>query len=271
MSRFNKHLQLGGRWLKCGWRLFQRNPWLLGGMGACCAVVLFAAAAIPLIGSPLAGVLAPALLASFYLAVEGVAKQKAKLPLGLRIVALKQAPKEFLNIGREENRLMQVVMLGLYSLVVVVLTDVVVWLIAGTAWANRSLDTPLSTLPVVVLAGMIVLAIYFVLAASLVYTLPLAVLQHQPLVPAMSDSLKRSMHYVYALAAVLALLAAPLLLGAMVSFYSSPLARAVGLISLAVVLPVCVCSLYCSYRTLFPVAEPGQAIEPDLKRAKYVG
>lgn len=271
MSRFKKHAELGLRWLRCGWRLFGRNPWLLGGMGACSVAALALLAAIPLIGSPFIGLLAPALAASFYIAIDAVAARKAKLPPALRGAALKQAPLEFLNIGREENRLLQTVMLGLYGLVVVVLADILVWLVAGTAWTNRALGTHVSGLGVVVVAGVILLAIYLLLAASLVYALPLALLQQQPLAPAMRDSFKRSAQHVYALSPLVALLALPWLVGALLSFYSTVAGYAVGIAAAALVVPVVACSFYCSYRTVFPVPAERPVVERVPSSVKQAG
>lgn len=271
LAQVRKHAQLGLRWVKCGWRLFRRNPWLLGGMGFCAAAVLFLLALIPLIGDPLIGLLAPFLGASFFIAVDGIARQRAELPPALRLVALKRSPKEFLNVSREENRLLQVVLLGLCSLVAVVLADIVVWFVAGTAWATRGLGTGASGLALVIVAGSILFASYLLLAASLVYTLPLALLQQQPLVPAMAASLTRSAHYVFALLVVLALLAAPLLLGALVSFYARPLGYLAGLAASALALPLAACSLYCSYRTVFPALAAEPAHQPGFARANQAG
>lgn len=269
MPRFKTHTELGWRWIACGWRLFSRNPWLLGGMGACAVAALLALAAIPLIGSPLVGLLVPALLGSFYLAVDGVARHKAPLPPALRAAAIRQAPGELLNVVRVENGLMHVVLLGFYGLVVTVLADIVVWLAAGTAWVNRSLDLHISALPAVAGAGLILLAIYLALGASLVYTLPLVLLQNQPLSPAMRASLVRSGRYGAALLVILALPAAPLLLGALVSLYSPVIGYVAGFALGAAALPVAACAFYCSYRTVFPLppAEPGGRAAPKARPA----
>lgn len=269
MPPVKKHAQLGLRWLKCGWRLFVRNPWLLGGMGGCAAVALFAVSLVPMIGSPLIGLLAPTLLASFYIAIDGVARQRAKLPPALRAVAVKHSPKEFLNLAREENRLLQVALLGLYSLAVVVVADMLAWFLAGTTWANRSLGMHYSAIPVVGLIGLLLLAIYLLLAASLVYALPLALLQNQPLVPAVTASFRRGVHYAFALLTIVAFGVAPFILGALLSLYSHALGVAGAVLALAVVAPVATCSLYCSFRTVFPLADTADtAVNPPLRSAK---
>ncbi len=240
-------------------------------MGGCATVVLFALALLPLVGTPLIGWVVPLLLASFYVAIDAVARQKTKLPPALRIPALKQSPREFLNIAREEQRLLQAVLLGLFSLATVVLADVVVWLVAGTAWTNRTLGASASGLAMMILAGSILCVVYFALAAALVYALPLALLQHQPLVPAMRHSLSRSARYAVALLVVTALLAAPPVLGVLVAFYFAPLGYFVGLAAAALVLPVVACSFYCSYRTIFPALVTAPVVASRVRGMRQAG
>jgi hypothetical protein len=45
MKRLRKQLELGVRWLDCGWRLFKRNPWLLLGMALVSMVIVILAIA----------------------------------------------------------------------------------------------------------------------------------------------------------------------------------------------------------------------------------
>lgn len=270
LQRLKRHSKLGFRWIRCGWRLFLRNPWLLGGMGMCCSAAAAVIVQVPLVGSPFLGLLAPTAIASFYLAVDGISRQKTKLPAALRFVAVKQSPREFMNVAREDHRLMQVLVMGLYSLVVVVLTDILVWFVAGTVLASPLGGLTFAGLVGVGFATLLRLAIYLLLAASLVYTLPLALLQNQALVPALLDSIRRALHYGIALLVIVLLLLAPLFFGAIVSFYSKFAGYLVGFVAGVIALPVSVCGLYCSYRTVFPDAEPAQAIHADFKRANYV-
>lgn len=270
MERIQRHAALGWRWIRCGWRLFQRNPWLLGGMGLCCALLFVALAHIPLAGGPFVALLAPSAVASFYIAIDGVSKQKMKLPSALRLAAIRQSPREFLNVTREETRLMQVLVMGLYSLVAVVLTDIVVWLVAGTALASPLASLSVPALLAVLVATLLRFAIYLLLIASLAFTVPLALLQNQALVPAMVDGIRRGLHYGIALLVIVAVMLTPLLLGFLASFLSAWLGYLLGIAAAAAVLPVSVASLYCSYRTVFTTAQPVTRIDADFKRANYV-
>lgn len=270
MRRLKRHTELGLRWTRCGWRLFRRNPWLLAGMGFICSAVAVAIGQVPLAGGPFLGLLAPTAAASFYIAVDGISKQKMKLPPALRFTAIKQSPREFMNVARKENWLMQVLVMGVYSLVVVVLTDILIWSIAGTALANPLAGLSLPALAGVAIVILLRFAIYLLLAASLVFTVPLGLLQNQALVPAMVDSLRRALHYGIALVAVLALLLVPVLLGIAASFYATWLGYLFGLVAGAAALPIAACSLYCSYRTVFPLAESTRNVDLDIKRVHYV-
>lgn len=270
LQRLKTHTELGLRWIRCGWRLFQRNPWLLAGMGLICSAAAVAIEQVPLAGGPFLGLLAPMAAASFYISIDGISKQKMKLPPALRVAAIKQSPREFLNVGRKENWQMQVLVMGLYSLVVVVLTDIVIWVIAGGALANPLAGLSLPALAGVAIVTLLRFVIYLLLAASLVFTIPLGLLQKQALVPAMVDSLRRALHYGIALIAIIALLLVPALIGAAASFYSTWLGYLLGFLAGAAVLPIAACSLYCSYRTVFPLAESPRGTGVDLKRANYV-
>jgi len=270
LQRITQGAGLGLRWIRCGARLYARNPWLLGGMGVCAAALVAAAGAIPFLGGPLLGLLAPALAASFYVAIDGVAQQRLRLPAKLRTAALKQAPKELLNIARDERRLLQVVLLGLYALVGVVLTDVLVWSVAGTAWSNRALGVSGQLVPVL-LGVVVLLAAYLLLAASLVYTLPLTLLRGEPLIPSIAASFARSMRHPVALLAVAALGIAPFLLEALLAIGAPVLAYAAAFAAGAALMPLVACSLYCSYRTLFPPTEPAHDARTPAKPVPRAG
>jgi hypothetical protein len=269
LERLQKQAELGLRWIRCGWRLFLRNPWLLGGMGFCCSALAVALGQVPLVGGPFLALLAPTAVASFYIAIDGISKQKMKLPPALRLLAVKQSPREFMNIAREERRLMQVVVMGLYGLVVVVLTDILIWMIAGAAIMGPLTNLSASALFGVMIAILLRFAIYLMLAASLVFTLPLALLHDHALVPAVVDSLRSARHHGIALLAIVALSLAPFLLGGLASFYSTWIGYATGLLVGGMVLPISVCSLYCSYRTMFTVTQPVQRVSANLERANY--
>lgn len=267
MQRLKKHAELGLRWIRCGWRLFSRNPWLLGAMGFCCSVVATAMVQVPLVGYPFLGLLAPTAVASFYITIDAISKQKTKLPAALRWAAIRQSPREFRNIARQERRLMQVLVMGLYSLVTVVVTDILIWLLAGAVLASPLSGLSFGALIIAAIATLLRFSLYLLLAASLVFTLPLALLQDQALVPAVIDSTRRSLHYGVALLVVGASLFVPLFLGAIASFYSTGLGYGIGILTGTIALPVSVCSLYCSYRTVFTFAEPAHQMHAHLRGA----
>jgi len=270
VERFKKHVDLGRRWIRCGWRLFARNPWLLGGMGFWCAAAAVGLLQIPLIGGPLLGFLAPALVAAFYIAIEDVSKQKIKLPNALRVSAVKQSVREFLNVTRDERRLMQVLVMSLYGMIVVVLTDILMWFVAGTAIASPFSSLSAGAMITVMVALLLRFAIYALLSASLVFTLPLALLQDQALIPAMASSVRRVWDYLFALSVVVVLMLCPLLIGALISFYANWLGYLVGMLAAIFVLPISVCSFYCGYRTMFIAEHTNQPVGSPLRRANSV-
>jgi hypothetical protein len=255
MSRFRKHTELGFRWLTCGWRLFLRNPWLLGGMGFCAAALISALALIPFLGGLLIALVAALLLASAYLAIDNVSRQKMSLPASLRLVAVKQSPRELISVFRNEQRVFPTVVTGLYSMVAALLIGVLVRLMAGSAWAKDWTSLGFVALSGVLAAWLLALCIYFLLAWSLIYALPLAFLQQEPLVPAIGRSFKTAARHAFGLSVVLGFLLVPILVGAIASLVSAWAAHALAFLVGAVVLPITAASLYCSYRTVFPQRE----------------
>jgi hypothetical protein len=248
-------LELGRRWLKCGSRLFGRNPWLLGGMSASVALLFTLLALIPLVGPLVIALFAPILLASTYLVIDKVAQMKMALPEDLRRDAIRQAPRALVEVFRDEQHVVPTLVAGIFSLAVVLMTHLLIRVIAGNAWVARWSTLDIGSLLLVLLAGLVVLAVYFLLAAALLYALPLAFLQNEALVPAIGRSFKASTLYAPALAIVLAPLLLPSLLAALASYVSVWLAPPVWLLVAAVVLPVVATSVYCSYRTLFSTKE----------------
>ncbi len=255
MKRFKKQLEIGLRWVRCGWRLFLRNPWLLGGMGLFCVVGIAALTLIPLVGGLLIALLAPVALASAYLAIDKLSRQKMALPASLRGAAIKQSPRELLGVFRDDDRAVPMVLLGIYSLAVALLINIAVQLLAGSAWVDRWMNLDAGALLGVLATAILALSLYVLLAASLVYALPLAFLQDEPLVPAVGRSLKASARHLFALSVILGLLLAPFFLGAIASYLSIWATYLAWLVVGTVVLPVVAASSYCSYRTLFPVRE----------------
>jgi len=250
-----RQLELGRRWLKCGSRLFGRNPWLLGGMAVCAAILLTLLSLIPLVGPLVIALLAPILLASTYLAIDKVAQMKFVLPADLRREAIRQSPRALIAVFRKEDQIVPTLVAGIFSLAVVLMTNLLISVIAGNAWVARWTSLDLASLLLVLVAGLIVIGVYFLLAGALVFALPLAFLQDEALVPAIRRSFKASIRYALALGIVLAPLLLPSLLGMLASYVSVWIAPLVWLLVVTVVLPVVATSVYCSYRTLFSVKE----------------
>lgn len=251
MQRIAKHLRIGRRWITIGWQLFRRNPWLLGGMGFTTAVLISALALIPLLGSLLIALLAPILLASAYLAIDNVHKQKISLPAALRVPALKQSPRHLVDVLRDEARIFPTAVACVYSTAGALLINLLVHLLAGDAWVATWSSLEWMSLLGVFAAALLGLVLYAVLAATLIYALPLAFLLDEPLVPSLLRSLKASRHFALALLVLLGLFLAPLLLGAVVSCISPWTAYPIWLVTGTVVLPVVAAGLYGSYHDIF--------------------
>jgi hypothetical protein len=251
LRRIWKHLRIGRRWLIGGGRLFMHNPWLLGGMGFMTAILISAVALIPLLGALLVALLAPVLLGSAYLAIDGVYRQKMVLPASLRLPALKQSPRQLFVVFRDEARLVPTAVACIYSAAGMVLINLPLQLLPGDVWvANWSSLDRVSLLGVLAMA-LFALLLYIVLAASLIYALPLTFLRDEPLIPSLLRSLKASRHFVFALLLLLSVLLIPFLLGAAVSLFSLWAGYFAWLIASSIVLPAVVTSLYCSYQDIF--------------------
>jgi len=256
MSRLTRHAALGRRWLACGWRLLRRNPWLLGGMGACAALLLVALSAIPLLGGPLIALTAPAFLASFMLAIDRVGKLNMPLPKVLRRAALRESPRALFTVFRHERRLLPITVVSLASMAVSLLTNMLVWLIAGSAWSRSWASLDARGMLAVAAAVLIALTVYFLLAAALVYALPRTFLRDKPLVPEIVRSLKAGLHYATALAVVLGIVPLIMLVAVALSPLSLLVAYVVALVLYASALPLVACALYCSYRSVYQPRPP---------------
>ena len=231
------------------------NPWLLGGMGLTTAIVIGVLALVPLLGGLLNALLAPIWLASTYLAIDGVHKQPMVLPASLRVPALKQSPQKLIGVFGHDAHVLPVAVACLYSAAAVLLTNLPVQVLAGNAWVADWSSLDHAAQAGVLAAMALVFALYTVLAASLIYALPLTFLRDEPLIPSFRQSLRASRHFVIALLVLLGALLAPLLLVAIASRLSPWLGYLVWLIAGSVILPVIIASLYRSYRDIFDLKE----------------
>jgi hypothetical protein len=251
LERFWKHLYIGRRWLLNGWRLFTRNPWLLGGMGLTAAVVLGVLELIPLLGGLLIALVAPVMLSSVYLSLDTIYRHNKILPTELRLPALKQSPLQLLHVFRNEERVLPASAASVLSVSVVLLIHLLLRLVAGEAWVANwsSLDLPiqLGTLAMRLLA----FVCYVVLAASLIYALPLTFLRGEPLMPSLRQSLKASRHFTIALLLLLGVLLLPFFLSLLAAGLSLWIGYLLWLVIGSVTLPVVSAALYCSYHDIF--------------------
>jgi hypothetical protein len=251
LQRISKHLRIGWRWLTGGWRLFLHNPWLLGGMGLTAAALIAVLALIPLLGGLLVALLAPVWLASAYLAIDGVRRMPMALPASLRMPALKQSPLQLVAVFRNHEHVLPMAVACLFSAAAVLLTNLPVQILAGNAWVADWSSLEHVAQAGVLVAMLLVFALYTVVAATLIYALPLTFLRDEPLVPALRHSLRASRHFAVGLLVLMAVLVAPFLVGAMVSLFSPWAGYLVSFSISAVVFPVIAAGLYCSYRDIF--------------------
>ena len=256
MKKLEKQFDIGVRWLRCGWRLLQRNPFILLGMALVSLVILLALGAIPLFGNALAALLVPIFASSGMLVADELSKQKMALPASLRIAAFVRAPKEVFRVFANEERLFPVLVLCLYVMAVALLATIAAHLLTGGAWASVWASLGIGGMLKVSFAWLLVLVIYFFVAASLVYAIPLTFLRDQPLVPALGHSLRASVKHILALAVIFGLLFVPFVFGRIVLYFSAPAGFVVWLLLGAIVLPLTITSCYCSYRTAFPTKSP---------------
>jgi hypothetical protein len=244
---------LGLRWVTLGWRLFRRSPWLLGGMGLCSAVPIGLLLSVPFVGAPAVALLAPIFLASTYLVIDRFVNQKSPpRPVKVRrVAALRQSPRELVGVLRDEDRLIPMALFCLYSMGVVVLISVVVLLVAGNAWSVAWSVLDAAARLRVLAAMSLALAFYLLLAASLIYALPLVLLQKLPLVPAVARSLGASWRHGVALSVLCGFLLLPLAVVSVASHVSFAAGCLLGVATAVIVLPVTGAGLYGSYRTIF--------------------
>jgi hypothetical protein len=235
--------------------LFARNPWLLGSMGLCCAVLISVLKLIPVIGSLLVALVAPILLASTYLAIDRVARLKMALPARLRSVAIKQSPRELIGVFRDEKRMVPAIVTAIFTVTVALVVNIVIEFVAGAAWSQPLTSLGAVPLVTVLVLTLLALIVYAWVAAALIYALPLAFLQNEALIPAVARSLTVSRNNVGALMVILGLGLAPYLLGAIASYVSIWATVLIWILAGAVMLPLVATSLYCSYRTVLPVRE----------------
>lgn len=258
MKKLERQFDIGLRWLRCGWRLLQRNPYILLGMALAALPILLILGAIPLFGNVLVALVVPIFLSSAVLVADELSKQKMALPASLRTAALMRAPKDLFRVFADEERLIPVLVLCLYVMAVALLATIAAHLLTGGAWASVWASLGIGGMLKVSVAWLLVLVVYFVIGASLVYAIPLAFLQDEPLVPALGRSFRASAKHMLALAVIFGLLLAPFAVGKIVLQFSPPAGYVTWLLGGVIALPLTITSCYCSYRTAFPTNSPAE-------------
>ncbi len=259
MKKLEKQFDIGMRWLRCGWRLLQRNPYVLLGMALVCLPILLALGTVPLFGNVLVALVVPIFVSSAVLVADELSRQKMALPASLRTAALLRAPKEIFKVFADEERLFPVLVLCLYVMAVALLATIAAHLLTGGAWASVWASLGIGGMLKVSFAWLLVLVIYFLIAASLIYAIPLTFLRDEPLVPALGRSFRASLKHLLALAVIFCLLLAPFAFGKIVLQFSAPAAYVIWLLGGIIVLPLTITSCYCSYRTAFPTKSPAES------------
>ena len=252
IKKLERQVDIGLRWLRCGWRLLQRNPYIFLGMALVALPVLLVLGTIPLFGNVLVALVVPIFLSSAVLVADDLSKQKMALPASLRTAALMRAPKELFRVFGDEDRLIPVLVLCLYVMAVALLATIAAHLLTGGAWASVWASLGIGGMLKVSVAWLLILVIYFLIGASLIYAIPLAFLRDQPLVPALGRSFRASTKHMLALAVIFGLVLAPFVCGKIVLQFSAPAGYVTWLLGGAIALPLTITSSYCSYRTAFP-------------------
>jgi hypothetical protein len=233
-------------------RHFRRNPWPLLGLGLMSALLLGILLLIPFLGGLLATAIAPLLLAGGFQLVHQSMQRPQALPGTLRGAALLRAPQVFLEIFRHGQLTLALVMTCIYALIAALLINIVVRIVAGPAWANPL--AALDLLPLLgVLGGMLAgFLLYSLVAMTLVFTIPLVMLQDEPLVPAALRSFRRCLRYAVAILILLALSLAPVYVRELFGLSSAVLGYLAAILVGGVTLPLSVAAFFSAYQDLCP-------------------
>lgn len=208
-------------------------------MGLGAAALLTLLGAVPLVGGLLVGFAAPVLLAGSLVTIDALARRSEPVRREPRLAVLRRSP---------------LLLLAFFSMAALAI-HLAVWLVAGSVWSRPW--TELGGLSAAAVALAFALALGLLLAASLIYALPLALLRADGLGTAVALSWRASRHHASALALPLLLALAPLVLRALAQTYSPLAAPLAGVLAGGLALPLAATSPYCSYRSLFPVTSPG--------------
>ena len=258
--RARAQLQIGMRWLGCGWRLYRRAPAQLAAFGLTAGLAVVLASWVPIIGALLVGALAPVFLGSACLVLDETARQGKTSRGPRRSAVLKAGARSLLRVFDKEVRLIPLMLFGIYSLTVVLLAKILLWITVYRVTASTGLLGG-------VLGAFLALGVIAMLLASLIYALPLAFLRNEPVGTAVVRGSRVAMRHIYAVLVLLGLLALPAALAALGAIHSPWAAYAVGILTGALAFPWATAALYCSFRTLFATEEAGVTAAPPRRAA----
>ncbi len=233
-------------WFACARALVERDRLLWLGMAALYLLLAVALKRIPFVGNLLLVLVSPLLLAGALLSAREASADARGWWRPLRALTRALA---------DEATLVPLLLVCIVTLGVVLATVIVEYLLTGgsvlSGLAAAGLAGPLR--PSMLIAALLVSALYVVLGMTLLFLVPLTVLGQRPVFPAMAESLRACVRHALPLAAfaagfvVLALALSAVFLVSGGAWLGYPLLFTLGLVGLALF----VAGLYCSYRTLF--------------------
>lgn len=265
--RAQAQFQIGMRWLGCGWRLYRRAPAHLAAFGTTAGLVAALASLVPIVGLLLLGGLAPLFLGSACLVLDETARQGKTSRGPRRIADLKAGARSLLRVFDKEARLIPLMLFGIYSLAVVLLVRILLWLTAYGVALDRARFAASIDLLGAVFGAFLALGVIVLLLASLVYALPLAFLRDVPVGTAIVLSSRAAIRHLYAVLMLFGLLALPAVLGALGAIHSPWAAYAAGIAASPLAFPWAAAALYCSFRTLFATEETRVTATPPRRVA----
>ena len=256
----NTGLGQGKAWIACGLRLVREQKSLWYGMTLVYLVLGFVLKLIPFMGDLLLILITPMLLASI---VWGRAQHNHTEPASKPEPApsaqalfqtwVAQPAQELMRIFNHEDKMFAAILLGIVTLGLAMLVKIVGYLLVGGSMLSGLAASQMGTAQITTLLGMALVALLSVLLAmGLFYSVPLTVLANRQPLAAISESFSACRENAVALLTLtLPFFLVYLLI--MVAFAKSHWLGYLLLFSAgALVLPVFVAAVYCSYLILYP-------------------
>lgn len=225
----------GWLWIKEGWALFKKSPVLWVALTVVMVIGLVAIASIPVVGDPLATLLAPALLAGFMLGCRAL-QQGEQLELAHLFAGFKERSHQLIALGGL-NFAAQLLIAG-----VVKLTGggPLLELLKSSAQP----DDPMAFAQAISDAGLSIVigsALYAVLVMAMQFAPALVLFNNAPPLKALKSSLQACLHNIL-----------PLSVYGAVMLALGLVATILFMVGWLVLLPVIITATYAAYRDLFP-------------------